>query len=248
MIRAVIIDDERNSQELTANLLHLYCKEVEVLATGNSVENGFKVITEHKPELVFLDVEMQDGTGFDLLKLFPQIDFKVIFITAHQAFAIDAFKFSAVDYLLKPLSPPALIAATQKAGQAINSNDLDTRYKTLLENVASPGAARKKIVLKTIDKIYSVNTSEIIRFESEGSYTKVFLNDGKKIMVSRLIKEFDDLLCHAGFARIHQSHLINMDYLFCYEKTENHVVMKDNSQIPVSARKKEHLLNLINSL
>jgi two-component system LytT family response regulator len=136
--------------------------------------------------------------------------------------------------------------AVKKAEASMVKDELNIKYKTLLENVAAP--ARKKIVLKTSDRIYSVGTSEIIRFESEGSYTRVFLQEGKKIMVSRLIKEFDSLLSTAGFARVHQSHLINMEYLFCYEKQENHVVMKDNSIVPVAARKKDYLMELINAL
>lgn len=245
-MRVMIIDDERNSVELITNLLNSFCQHVEVVATANSVQDGFKTIQEHTPDLVFLDVQMQDGTGFDLLKCFEKIEFKVIFVTAHQEFAIEAFRFSASDYLLKPLSPPQIMEAVKKAEASMVKDELNIKYKTLLDNVAAP--ARKKIVLKTSDRIYSVGTSEIIRFESEGSYTRVFLQEGKKIMVSRLIKEFDSLLSTAGFARVHQSHLINMEYLFCYEKQENHVVMKDNSIVPVAARKKDYLMELINAL
>ncbi len=245
-MKVVIIDDEKNNSELVSNLLAMFCKEVEVLAIAESVQSGYQAIINNKPDLVFLDIQMPDGTGFDLLKCFDTCDFKVIFITAHQEYAIEAFKICAIDYILKPLSPPMLIAAVKKAEQAISSSELNLKIKNLLQNV--DGSQEKKIVLKTMERIYSVGIQEIVRFESEGSYTTVFLKDGKKIVVSRLIKEFDEMLCNDNFTRVHQSHLINMDYLFCFEKTDNQIVMKDNSLIPVSSRKKEHVLGLINAL
>ncbi|MGV3632122.1 MAG: LytR/AlgR family response regulator transcription factor [Bacteroidota bacterium] len=246
-MKVVIIDDEKNNSELVSNLLAMFCKEVEVLAIADSVQSGYQAIINNKPDLVFLDIQMPDGTGFDLLQCFDNYDFKVIFITAHQEYAIEAFKICAIDYILKPLSPPLLISAVKKAEQAISSTELNQKIKNLLSNV-SEGGQEKKIVLKTMERIYSVGIQEIIRFESEGSYTTVFLKDGKKIVVSRLIKEFDEMLSSDNFTRVHQSHLINMDYLFCFEKTDNQIVMKDNSLIPVSSRKKEHVLSLINAL
>ncbi|MCE3295677.1 MAG: response regulator [Crocinitomicaceae bacterium] len=246
-MKVVIIDDEKNNSELVSNLLGMFCKEVEVLAIADSVQSGYQAIIDNKPELVFLDVQMPDGTGFDLLQCFDNYDFKVIFITAYQEYAIEAFKVSAVDYILKPLSPQSLIAAVKKAEQAISSTEINQKIKNLLSNVSESGQ-EKKVVLKTMERIYSVGIQEIVRFESEGSYTTVFLKDGKKIVVSRLIKEFDEMLCNDNFTRVHQSHLINMDYLFCFEKTDNQIMMKDNSLIPVSSRKKEYVLGLINAI
>lgn len=247
-ISAVIVDDEINNQELVSNLLNAFCKEVNVIGVAKSVQDAYNLINQNKPELVFLDIEMPDGTGFDLLRLFPNIDFKVIFITAHQEFAIEAFKFSAIDYILKPLSPANLTLAVKKALDAINSDDLTEKYQTLLNNVAEPLKQKRKIVLKTMERIYSVDISDIIRMESDGNYTKVFLRDGKRIMVSKTMKEFDELLTDAGFVRVHHSHLINMNHLFFFEKSEGHLVMKDNSIVPVSNRKKDQLLELINSM
>ncbi|MES2589299.1 MAG: LytTR family DNA-binding domain-containing protein [Bacteroidota bacterium] len=247
MIKAVIIDDEPNNSELISNLLQKFCKEVEICGMADSVQSGYACIEENKPDLVFLDIEMPDGTGFDLLSYFDTIDFKVIFITAHSEFAIEAFKVAAVDYILKPLSPPALISAVKKASEVISKSDLNQKVKLLLNQVSAQNKD-KKVVLKTLERIYSVNSSEIIRFESEGSYTTVYFQEGKKIVVSKLIKEFDEMLSAQNFARVHQSHLINMDYFFCYEKSDNHIIMKDNSEIPVSSRKKEYVLSLINSI
>lgn len=248
LIKALIVDDEINNRELVNNLLNSFCEDVEVIGTVQSVETAYKAINELKPDLVFLDVEMGDGTGFDLLKLFPKIDFKVIFITAHQEFAIEAFKFSAVDYLLKPLSPANLILAVKKATESITNEELTEKYQTLVNNVAEPSKQKKKIVLKTMERIYSVDVADIVRMESDGNYTKVYLNDGKRIMVSKTMKEFDELLTDTGFVRVHHSHLINMNFLFCFEKSEGHIVMKDNSIVPVSNRKKDQLMELINAI
>lgn len=246
MIKALIIDDETNNQELISNLLKSYCETVEVVGTANSVETGYKAIQSLKPDLVFLDIQMPDGSGFDLLKMVSNIDFKVIFVTAHQEFAIEAFKFSAIDYLLKPLAPLNLINAVKKVEESITKDELNLKYQTLLSNVSEPTKNKRRIVLKTMERIYSVDITDIIRFESDGNYTKVFLVDGKKIMVSRLLKEYDELLSDVGFLRVHQSHLINTNYLFCFEKGEGHVVMKDNSIVPVSNRKREQLMELMN--
>lgn len=248
MIKAIIIDDETNNQELIVNLLKSYCENVEVTTTAKSVETGYKAIMEHKPDLVFLDIEMPDGTGFDLLKMFGKIDFKVIFVTAHQEFAIEAFKYSALDYLLKPLSPAHLITAVKKVEDLISNEDLNLKYQTLISNISEPVKKNRKIALKTMERIYSVDINDIVRLESDGNYTKVYLQDGKRIMVSRIMKEFDELLSDAGFVRVHHSHIINMNHLFCFEKAESHIVMKDNSIVPVSNRKKEQVLEMINMI
>lgn len=248
MIKAVIVDDEINNQELISNLLKSYAENINVVGLANSVESAYKTILEQNPDLVFLDIQMPDGTGFDLLKKFEKVNFKIIFVTAHQEFAIEAFKYSAVDYILKPLAPAQLLAAVKKMEDAMSSEELNIKLKTLLSNIAEPIKNKKKIVLKTMERIYSVDLDDIIRFESDGGYTKVYLLDGKRIMVSKTMKEFDDLLLDVGFLRVHHSHLINMNHLFCFEKTEGHVVMKDDSIVPVSNRKKDHLMELLNML
>lgn len=244
-MKVVIIDDEKSNVELTNNLLKLYCPHIEVTGTAGSVEEGYAVIVQQRPDLIFLDVQMQDGTGFDLLNRFSFIFFKIVFITAHQDFALAALKRSAVDYLLKPLSPPDITEAVNKATQQ-NGAHAET-IRTLLDNLGDTRKQKQKLILKTMERIYSVPVKDIVRFQSEGSYTEVFLNDGKKIVVSRLIKEFDELLARDGFLRVHQSHLINPDYIFFFEKSESFLTMKDESTVPVSTRKKESLISLLNN-
>lgn len=245
MIRTVIIDDEESNVELVSSLIRLYAPNLEVVGVADSVASGCKVIVQQKPELIFLDVQMGDGSGFDLLKQLGQADFKIVFITAHQEFAIQAFRFSAQDYLLKPVSPAQLITAIQKAEQAISNDELRLKLDTLFSNLEESSGRKKKIVLKTLERIYALSSSEIIRFESEGSYTTACLHDGKKIVVSRLLKEFEELLGPYGFFRVHQSHLVNLDFLAWFEKGDSVIVLKDQSVVPVSARKKEQLLKFI---
>lgn len=247
-MRVLIIDDEKNSSELTSNLLRNYCPQVQILGIASSVHEGFEAVMKLQPDLIFLDIQMQDGTGFDMLNRFTQIDFKIIFITAYQQYAIDALRRSAIDYLLKPLSPPDLVNAVARAEQLHHTGELKVQLRTLLENISEPKLVKQKLILKTMDRIFSLNVNEIVRFHSEGSYTEVFTRDGKKIVVSRLIKEFDEMLSSCGFLRVHQSHLINIDYIFCFEKTESQLILKDESVIPVSVRKRDDLLSLLNSL
>lgn len=248
MIRTLVIDDEENSLELVCKLLQLYCPNVSVVGHAGSVQAGYQSIVTLQPELVILDVQLQEGTGFDLLKKFDKIDFKLVFVTAHHEFAIDAFRFSALDYIQKPLSPLHLISAVQKAEQSISNDDLNLKLKALLLNAFEPQKNKKRIVLKTQDRIYSVNTNDISHLESDGNYTKVYLNNGKKVMVSRLIKEFEEMLAEHGFLRVHQSHLISLDHLFSFEKTTSTVTMSDGTVIPVSSRKKEYLLQFMNKM
>ncbi len=248
MMNVLIIDDEINSIELISNLLTFSEKEIKIIGAANSVEMGYQAIKNTKPDLVFLDVQMQDGTGFDLLNRLEGFSFKVIFITAHEQYAIKAFKYSAIDYLLKPLSPIDFMLALNKVEEKISNEDMRLQLRTLSHNISEPLNQNKKIVLKTLDKIYAVQTSDIIRMESEGSYTTIFLNDGKKVIVSKLIKDFEEMLSENGFIRVHQSHLINVNYLFCYEKSDHMIIMKDESSVPVSTRKKEHVMKLIQDL
>lgn len=247
MIKALIIDDEQSSITLTASLLEFYKDQISLVGTGGSVEEGYQLITRLDPDLVFLDIQMEDGTGFDLLNRFNRIHFKIIFITAHNEFTLRALRYSALDYLSKPLSPLDFSEAIRRALQAIDYDMLNLQMKTLLHNISLQTPQQRKLILKTQEKIYSVDSRNIVRFKSEGSYTMVHLEDGKRIMVSKIIKEFEDLLAPEGFIRVHQSHLINLTQIFCFEKLDSSLTMKDNSKVPVSTRKKEMVLRMIQS-
>lgn len=246
-MRAIIVDDEENSRELLQNMLGLYCPTIEVVDLADSVQKGYASILNHNPDVVFLDVQMGDGTGFDLLSLFDSVSFHIIFTTAFQEYAIEAFQYSAVDYLLKPISPAYLVKAVNKTEQLYRLKNSNVEIQTLLSNLKVTEKENKRLVVKTHDRIYSILPLEIIRCESDSSYTTIFLQDGHKVVVARQLKEFDEILSPAGFMRVHQSHLINLQHLFYYQKGNNQIIMKDKSTIPVSSKKKEDLMDYIRS-
>ena len=248
MLRAIIIDDIDTIRTKNTAVIREYCPNVAIIAEANSVESGVEAIKKYLPDLVFLDVEMGDGTGFDLLQQLRPISFKVIFITAHQEFAIKAFRFSAIDFLLKPIDPEELVEAVKKAEETLNKDMLELQFSTLFSNIERPKNLQK-LILRTAEKIYSVNVQDIIRCESEKNYSTFFLVNGQKLVVSTTLKEYETLLIPMGFFRSHQSHLINMLYFDHYLKGDgNAIVMKDKTAVPLAIRKKEEFLNLLNSL
>lgn len=245
MLRAVIIDDTDDVREKNAGLIKEYCRNVALVAEADSVKTGIEVIRKYVPDLVFLDIEMRDGTGFDLLQQLQPIGFKVIFITAYEDFAIKAFKFSAIDYLMKPIDIDELIAAVRKAEDSVNKKNLELQFNTLFANIERPKSL-KKIILRTAEKVYSVNVQDIVRAEADGNYTTFFLLSGQRHLISIALKEYDQLLSPMGFFRSHQSHLINMAYFDHFIKGDaGSIVMKDKTSIPLATRKKEEFLKLL---
>lgn len=249
MIKTIVIDDEVKARETILNMLETYCPDVKVIATAGSVKEGVKVLKNHSPDLVLLDIKMADGTGFDLLRKLNDIDFLVIFITAFEEFAIRAIKFSAIDYILKPLDPDELVNAVQKAKGVMNKDNMSIKLEALYENLDMLSSNTKKIVLKTADSVHIVNLRDIIRCESEKNYTHFFTVENEKITVSKTLKEYNELLNDFKFYRVHQSHLINLAHVKRYDKKEGgFLIMDDNSSVPVSFRKKEDLMKLFKSL
>lgn len=244
MLRTLIVDDEARSRKALANLIDYYCEDVLLIGEATDVQSGIDKIQKLEPDLVLLDVEMPDGNAFDLLRAFEEIDFGIIFTTAHQEYALQAIKYSALDYLLKPVDPDELKAAIEKASQS-KKNELGIKLKAYSENINSKTGPRK-IVLNTSNTIYVVNLDEIIRCESDQNYTKIHIQNRETVVVSKTLKEFDELLGDQGFFRVHQSHLINLGYIDHYEKgLGGNVVMKNRIKIPVSSRRKESFLRLL---
>lgn len=249
MIRAIIIDDEVNSRDSIAQMLKLYCPEVYVIAHGEGVQSGIEEINLHNPDLVFLDIKMQDGTGFDLLKKLGTIPFKVIFITAYEEYAIKAFKFNALDYLTKPVDPDELRNAIEKAMAALGNETFNERLKYFLDSMSRGNSNHnRKIVLKTSNTVHVVEIEKIIRCESDRNYTTFHLDDGEKILISKSMKEFEDLLEGYNFFRVHHSHLINLNFITKFLKDDLICVLKDSSNIPVAYRKRDELLKTLRSL
>ena len=247
-MRAIIVDDEDAVRETTRIFLELYAKDIEVLEECSSVAEGYEAICRQRPDLVLLDIEMPDGTGFDLLSKFSEVTFEVIFITGHNDYAIKAFKFSAVDYLLKPLDPEDLINALDRLRKNRSRPTQQLKWQALLEKRAADQLP-SKIVLSDADNLYLVETNEIVRCQSEGNYTHFFLADGRELLISRTLKEYDELLSGDVFFRTHQSHLINLNFLKQYSKKEGgYIVMKDDSEIPLAVRKRETLMNALRNI
>jgi len=250
MIRTVIIDDEGRSRETIFELLKMYCDNIEVVDQAEDVKSGLLSIRKHNPDLVLLDIKMPDGTGFDLVRQIEHVNFRIIFITAYEEYAIKAFKFSALDYLLKPIDPEELTLAIGKVTNSLNNENLNTRiseFMTYIDQFRKHGDG-KKIILKTSENIYVVDTDDIISIESDQNYSRFHLVDGEPIFVSRTMKDYSSMLDERNFYRIHQSYIINLQHIKRYNRGENICIMSDGSKIPVSYRKKDELFTLFKTL
>jgi two-component system, LytTR family, response regulator len=245
MITAVIVDDEPNARQTIREILKLTTTKVDVLAEAGDVASAFELIRTMEPRLVFLDINLPDGNGFDLLNKFEKIGFKVIFITAHDEYAIRAFRCSALDYILKPVIAADLITAVEKAAESISQEQMAMKINALLANLEK----LRKIILKTAESIHIINIGSIIRCEADVNYTHFHLDNGRKMTVSKPLKDYAEVLENAGFFRTHQSHLVNLEHVLRYDKSEGgHIVMDDGSQVPVSTRKKDDLFRLFEEL
>lgn len=240
MISAIIIDDVQNAREGLKQDILDYCPDLEVIGEADSVVAGAKLLKESSPELVFLDIDLGDGSGFDLLEILGEIPFRIIFTTSSDAHAVQAFRFSAVDYLLKPIDPEELRIAVGKVTGHAGS------LEVLKHNLAG---GPQRLALNAQDKINVVKVSDIVRLESNGSYTLFFLKDGEQILVTRTLKEFDAMLNSSQFVRVHQSHLVNLEFIREFVKSDGgYLVLQDKTEIPVASRKRSHVMKVLNSV
>ena len=248
MIRTVIIDDEKNVRELIKNILNDLCPGVEVVGEADGVSSGLRLIKDSHPDLLLLDIKMEDGTGFDLVAEYKGEPVRIVFITAYEEYAIRAIKLSAVDYILKPIAPQDLKNAIEKTEHLL-AVDHEMKVKTLLGNLNNHLHDDKKIVLRTHDKLHYVSVGDIIYGESDSSYSRFHLSDKTVIMVSRTMKEFEEILSGYSFYRPHKSYLINLKHIRAYDKTDGgNIIMADQSVIPISDKKKEEFLSLMEKL
>jgi len=246
MIRTLIVDDEKNNRQLISDLLKTHFPKVTVIGEADSVFSGVEAIRRYSPELVLLDIRLEDGDAFDLLNQLSNIDFKIIFITAYEEYALKAIKFSALDYLLKPIILEELELAIEKVEKQ-KTKDLQWQLEELSNNLQSN--QKKRIVLHSANKLQLIPIQDIIRCEAERNYCMFFLLNGKKIMVSNPMKGYVELLSEQGFFRIHKSHLVNLSYIEEYVKADGgHVVLTDGTQLPVAMRKKNQLIELFENL
>ena len=246
MIKAVIIDDIEQARTTFKKDLEEYAKDVEVIGEAGGVVEGAKLLKNVKPDILFLDIQMQDGSGFDLLDLLSEIPFKIIFITASDAHAIKAFRYAAIDYLLKPVDPDELVNAIDKfRGQRV---DEQKKYELLNESLKNKNKKTERLALHSQNKIDLVNISDIVRCESEVNYTVFFLTGGRQIVVSKTLKEYEEILSNHHFYRVHQSHLVNTKYIKEFVKTDDELIMTEGKSIPVSSRKRPEVVQMLDNL
>ena len=246
MYKAIIVEDELHSREFLKNIAVSYCPELNIVALASGVEEGVAAIKLHQPDIVFLDIEMQTGTGFDLLQQFPRPTFDVIFTTAYDHYAIRAIKFSAVDYLLKPIDIEELQQSVAKVIEKRNNNTGQQALQMLLKNLQSPKTTDQSITLSTNEGLEFIPLHQIIRIEASGPYSHFYMKENKKIIVSRNLKEYENLLTDHGFFRVHNSHIINMKEVKRMIKTDGgYAIMSDDANISISPKKKEEFFEMI---
>ena len=244
-MNAVIIDDEAAVRNAISSLLAANFPDINILATAGNIQEGYDAINNYKPDLLFLDIELPDGTGFDLLKKFPRVFFKIIFVTGHHEYALDAIKVSALDYVLKPIDTDELCRAVEKARTFLNQQEQQLKLLALSENLQGKKVL-KRIILHTSDHLQIVSVSDIVRAEADSNYTSFTLAGGKHILVSRTIKEFESLLSGSGLIRVHQSHLVNITYIDRFVKKDGgYLLLKDNTKVPVSPILKKQVLQAL---
>lgn len=246
-MKAIIIDDEQDGVKSLVSLLRIHCPQVNVVATANSIKDGIAAVNSYKFELLFLDIKMPQGTGFDVLNQVNTEGFETIITTAHDDYAIKAFRFSAIDYLLKPIDEDELVAAIKKAEARLNKaeksmfafNEAFANYKAQVEK---PG----KLAISTIDSILFLDTNEIIMVQAEGSYTRFVLATGEKILSSKSLKDVEEMLESQSFFRVHKSYLINLKQIKKISKQDGgSVIMSDGTNIEIAQRRKNDLWKVL---
>ncbi len=249
MIKAIIVDDEQANRILNKRLLNEYFPNVSVVAEADSVKTAVNVIRENNPDLLLLDIEIKGGNGFEVLQQLKPYRFKVVFITAFNQFAIKAIKFSAMDYILKPVNEVEFQQAIQNVLHSIDSNENINKQNEYLLDYYKKQTQQGKIVLRTTDALHIIDMADIIYCRSDNTYTSFHLTSDEKIIVSKSIKEYDDLLKDYGFFRPHQSYLVNLNFVKKVDKGDGgFVVMKNGKEIPVSSRQKKKIIDLLGSL
>ena len=244
MINAILVDDEPRNIRILKNLLEEFCPLVKVVGEAESSETAIALIRNSQPDLVFLDIEMPFGNAFDLLDKLMPVNFQVIFVTAFDNYALKAFRYCALDYLLKPVDIDDLKTAVQKVSERVKEKNMEQKLDIFLKNIKGGKSSFQKIGLPTSDGLFFTNVENIIRCEASGSYTIIYLADKQKFVVSKSLKEYEDMLPGEDFCRIHHSHIVNLAYVKKYFKGRGgYIEMQDNTSIEVSTRKRDEFLS-----
>jgi two-component system, LytTR family, response regulator len=245
MLKCIVIDDEFKSRESLKALIEKFCENITVSAVCQNGEEAIAAIAEVRPDIIFLDIQLQKETGFEILERLSKIEFEVIFTTAFSEFAIKAFKFSAIDYLLKPIDINDLKLSIEKARKRIVGN-IAQRIAELGENLKTQNSKNSRLALPSSDGLVFINVDEIVYCEATGNYTNIYMNDDRKFLVSRTLREYDDLLEDQDFFRIHNSYVINLKCLKKYIRGEaGQVDLANDKTLDVSKAKKKSFLEKI---
>ncbi len=248
-IKVVIIDDEPGNIVTLSELLKEYCPELTIAGTASNPLAGFDLILQTQPEIVFLDIEMPFGNAFDFLDKFEQINFEVVFVTAFSNYALKAIKYAALDYILKPVDSGELQLAVEKAMKRLDEKSINTRIASMLNNLNGESKEIQKIGLSSMEGFDIEEVQQIMYLIADGSYTEVYIRNKKKQLVSKNLKEFEDILPASLFCRVHHSHLININFVKKYVKGRGgHVEMEDGIRIEISARKRDAFLEKFKQL
>ncbi|MBM1107917.1 response regulator transcription factor [Aurantibacter crassamenti] len=246
MLKAIIVDDEQHCIDRVVKLLSDYSETINLLACCNSVDSAIKEIEAINPDVVFLDVHLQNQTGFDLLAKLSKVDFEVVFTTAYDSYAVEAFRFSALDYLLKPIDSVEFERAIEKIEKTVGLKDTSKKLEVLFHNFENNLNRAKKVAIPALDGLKFINTNEIVRCQSDASYTHIFLSTGKKFTATKTLKFLEELLGSNDFFRVHKSHYINLSYVDKYIKGKGgYLLMKDGATVEVAMRRKEEFLKKI---
>jgi len=248
-LKAAVIEDEFKLREVFIQQLEKNCPDIEVIGQAANITDGYEVIVKEKPDVVFLDIEMPKGNGFDLLAKFDKIPFEIVFVTSYEHYAIRALRLSALDYILKPLIIEDLLPLAERIKSAIQLKDSAFKYKLLQSNLKN-SEEDKKIILQTKAKTECIPLNKIVYLQAELNYTSIFLSDNTRIMVSKTLKEFEDMLCdkETYFIRIHKKYIINTRQMQSIERgDECMVLLKNNTKLEVARRRKGELIDRFNS-
>lgn len=247
LITAVIVDDEQNARENLEVLLRENCEKLQVSGMAATVSSAVALIQEVNPDLLFLDIEIGEGSGFDILRRIPDFEGEIIFVTAFSQYAIKSFKFSAIDYLLKPIDIDDLVMAVERARKRIQKTDQGQNLAQFLTNLVEKDRKSRKIGLPVQSGVHFYPLEEIVRLQSQSNYTTFYLTSGREILVSKTLKEYEELLSDQGFARVHQSHIINLEHITQYIKSDGgYLLLSDHSNVPISKNYKEQFLEQLN--
>lgn len=242
-MKCLIVDNDTLIREGLRKMLEQFCPNVQKIIEAESIEKGIEVLKLYEPDLIFLDVELDDGFGFDLLQKIGNYQFQVIFITAHNKYAVNAFRYSAIDFLLKPIDPDELVEAVHKAENSLEKSNYLKQLEILHKEFKNINSEERRLVLKDAESIHFIKISDIIRCEADGAYTRFIIENAHSILVSKSMKEYEDILLKNNFIRCHNSHIVNGNKIVRMDKQDGGQLILSNQEIiPVSFRKKDHVV------